>query len=234
MNTDQSGGTLHRKGKFAAIILARGGSKRLPGKNIRPLMGKALISWTIEAAIQSLCFDMVLVSSDSAEILALSKRQGAETSLRPEFLSGDDVSSEAVISSILDEHPEISRFALLQPTSPLRTAEQINEASRIFLEKKRRTLVSANVIGKLNDNVFVTNRFHSHGTYSRTRGKRMVLKLNGAIYMSTVAKFKKNHTLVDQNTFFYLMDDISSIDIDTEEDFFRAVRALEEQRGSSR
>lgn len=109
-----------------AIIPARGGSKGLPGKNIRPMCGKPLIAWSIEKAQQSRYIDMVLISTDSLEIAGVAKRYGAHVPfIRPDVLATDHASTYDVIRhalNFLDEN-ECKRFdlvVLLEPTSPLR------------------------------------------------------------------------------------------------------------------
>jgi len=110
-----------------AIIPARGGSKGLPRKNVRPLCGKPLIAWTIEAAREARHVGRVVVSTDDPEIAAVSRAVGAEIVWRPEPLAGDEVSSEAVLEHALAELG-IRRGALafLQCTAPLTLPEDID------------------------------------------------------------------------------------------------------------
>lgn len=118
--------------KTLAIIPARGGSKGLPGKNIRPLCDKPLIAWTIEQALQSGAFDTVVVSTDSEEIAAVASSYGADVPfLRPAELATDTATSVDVVLHALDFYEEKgNRFdyvALLEPTSPLRKQGQLKE-----------------------------------------------------------------------------------------------------------
>ena len=129
--------------RLLAIIPARGGSKRLPGKNIMDLAGKPLIAWTIEAALNSKYIDRVVVSTDDQEISNVSIKYGVEVPfLRPKSLATDDASSIDTIINVLgeikiiDQHYEY--IVLLQPTSPLRTEIDIDKAIEL-LEKKVRT-----------------------------------------------------------------------------------------------
>src|SRR3989338_561873 len=116
---------MYKSKKTLAVILARGGSKGLPGKNIIPLKGRPLIAWTITAALEAKLIDRVVVSSDSVDILAVAKRYGADTIKRPKKLATDQIRPELAIQHVLatlrkneSYIPEL--LILLQPTSPLR------------------------------------------------------------------------------------------------------------------
>lgn len=114
------------------IIPARGGSKGLPGKNIRPMCGKPLIAWTIEKALKSRCLDVVVVSTDSAEIAAVARSCGAEVPfLRPTELATDTANSYDVIRHALGFYRQSTGrkydyTVLLEPTSPLREDDDID------------------------------------------------------------------------------------------------------------
>ena len=103
-----------------AVIPARGGSKGLPGKNIRPLLGKPLIGWSIEAARRAASIGRVLVSTDSDEIASVARQFGAEVLPRPAALATDEATTIAVMTHVAAEVPDASTFIVLQPTSPLR------------------------------------------------------------------------------------------------------------------
>jgi CMP-N-acetylneuraminic acid synthetase len=103
-----------------AIIPARGGSKGLPRKNIKMLLGKPLVAWSIESAKLSKYVDRVIVSTDDDEIAAIAKKYGAEIEIRSPELSADDSTTIAVINSVAKKYPEYEDILVLQPTSPLR------------------------------------------------------------------------------------------------------------------
>lgn len=118
-----------------AIITARAGSKGLPGKNIRSLVGKPLIVWTIEKALKSLHLDAVVVSTDGEEIAEISRQAGADVPfLRPEKLASDTASSYDAIRHALDHYERSGRkfdyTVLLEPTSPLREDDDIDRVLR--------------------------------------------------------------------------------------------------------
>ena len=112
--------------RVLALILARGGSKRLPGKNIRPLLGKPLLAWTIDAALACKAFDRVVVSTDSADIAAVARQYGADVPfMRPPALAEDhSTSADAALhalDTLRDQHgQQFDVVLLLEPTSPLR------------------------------------------------------------------------------------------------------------------
>lgn len=112
-----------------AVIPARGGSKRLPRKNIAEFMGKPIIAYTIEAALNSRLFDSVVVTTEDSEIAAVAESHGAQVHARPQHLARDDVGVVAVCLDLLDREAEIGRtfdrFTCLYPTAPLRTAIDI-------------------------------------------------------------------------------------------------------------
>ena len=124
--------------KTLAIIPARGGSKGVPRKNVRALAGKPLIAWTIEAALAASGLDRVIVSTEDAEIAAISREFGADVPfLRPAELAGDATTTLAVLQDLLarletDEGYRPDAVMTLQPTSPLRTPDHINDAIALF------------------------------------------------------------------------------------------------------
>lgn len=126
-----------------AIIPARGGSKRLPRKNILPFRGKPMIAWTIEAALKSGRFGRVVVSTEDAEIAALARGCGAEILDRPGELATDRTGLVDVLLHALESiDAEPDRFALLQPNCPLRTEEQIVEAGERLSNSDYRAILS--------------------------------------------------------------------------------------------
>lgn len=122
--------------KTLAIIPARGGSKGLPGKNIKNLCGKPLLAWTIDQALKSNTIDKVLVTSDSEEIIECAKNFGAEAPFkRPEHLSTDAAPSiDAIEHAINFLNEEYDVVALLEPTSPLRNEEDLDNALRGLID----------------------------------------------------------------------------------------------------
>lgn len=125
-----------------AIIPARGGSKGLPGKNIRLLNGKPLIVWSIEAAKKSTRIDRFLVSTDSEEIASIAKANSCEVIMRSPELASDEATTIAVIEDIATKIPEALNFIVLQPTSPLRSKDLIDNCLKEYLSNNYTNLAT--------------------------------------------------------------------------------------------
>ncbi|MGS3174631.1 acylneuraminate cytidylyltransferase family protein [Aeromonas enteropelogenes] len=217
-----------------AIIPARGGSKRLPGKNIKPLAGKPLIRWTTQAALASGAFDMVIVSTDSQAIADIAMQDSGVIfpGLRPTELAGDTATTSDVISHVVqwveENYAMVDTVAILQPTSPLRTAEHIQEAVALYQNKKATAVVS---VCELDHPVQYCNRlpkdhslngFITPSSNKRSQDLEPFYRLNGAIYL-----FARKHVgdlsgIYCEDSYAYLMDKRSSVDIDDEFDFLLA------------
>ena len=118
-----------------ALVPARGGSKGLPGKNIRPAAGRPLLDYTVAAARSSACIDRVVLSSDDEAIMRVARASGCEVPFRrPAALATDEATSIDVVLHALDQLPPHDLVVLLQPTSPLRTAADIDGACRLLLQ----------------------------------------------------------------------------------------------------
>lgn len=214
-----------------AIVPARGGSKRLPGKNIKLLGGKPLIAWTIEAAIKSNIFDHVFVSTDSEEIASVSRDYGAKVPfLRPAELSSDTATTNDVVTHLIswfekEYSQEVSNIAILQPTSPLRNAQHIIEAFEEMKTKHAKAIVS---VCELGHPIQFCNRLGLDGSMDgfikkennkRTQDLEPYYRLNGAIYIFDREYVGRISELYSVGSFAYVMSAKSSIDIDTQDDF---------------
>jgi len=223
-----------------AVIPARGGSKGLPGKNIRMCAGKPLIVWSIEAAIHSKYIDKVLVSTDSKDIASIAKENGAWVPyLRDPDLARDDSTTTDVITDILNRMKDYSYspelIVLLQPTSPLRTSEHIDEAIEKYFQSKktdRDTLIST---VKADQKIYWTmgvdpGTGYIHRLFDETQQKHRrqdfseCFMPNGAIYIAKTDGFTG---FINDRVLYYLMDNKSSVDIDYEDDFEKAKMYLE-------
>lgn len=213
-----------------AIIPARGGSKRLPGKNIKIFAGKPLINWTIEAALASQLFDLVLVSTDSQEILDIALDAGAVVPfLRPAELAHDTATTCAVITHMVDwverHHGEVVSVTILQPTSPLRTATHIVEAMAQYVSKSASSIISVCEVdfpiafcNRLPANLAMNN-FIRPADHQRSQDFDKQYRLNGAIYIVNRKWIGHLADIYSDNSFAYIMDREHSIDIDDEYDF---------------
>lgn len=213
-----------------AIIPARGGSKGLPGKNIKLLNGKPLIAYTIEAAKQSENVSRVIVNTDDAEISKVALDYGAEVPfVRPSELASDTAKSIDVLLHTLawlkkNEDLQIDEIIVLQPTSPLRTTQHIDEAIKMYLEKKADSVISyCQEEHSVFWHKFITDegKFEDifNGDYLKNRQEiRPTFYPNGAIYIiKTKLLLEKKY--YSENAYAFLMDKKSSVDIDTMEDF---------------
>ncbi|UOB52338.1 cytidylyltransferase domain-containing protein [Acinetobacter junii] len=217
--------------RVTALIPARGGSKRLPRKNVKLLGDKPLIAWSIEAALASKYIDRVIVSTDDDEIKQVSEQYGAEVPfLRPEHLSNDHASSFDVIKhSIrfvrLDQENEL--IVLLQPTSPLRLVSEIDAALEFFLTKNAKGVVS---ISETEHSPMWSNTLPENGCMSdfirpEVQGKRSqdlpkFYRLNGSIYIYEILTLlEKGHIFFNENVYGFETSLETSVDIDTALDF---------------
>ena len=133
--------------KCIAIIPARSGSKGLKDKNIKELNGKPLLGYSVEAALNSNVFDTVMVSTDSERYATVARQCGAEVPfLRSEFTSSDSASSCDAVKEVIANYKEMGKefdvLVLLQPTSPLRSCNDIAEAFKVFQEKDAKAVIS--------------------------------------------------------------------------------------------
>lgn len=217
-----------------AVIPARGGSKGVPGKNMKELAGKPLIAYTIEAAINSNIFKKVIVSTDSRKIAMIAKEYGAEIPfMRPIEISGDTASSDDVVIHALDFYKqqgiEFDSVCKLQPTSPLRKAEHIKQAYHMFCEKNADFVVSVCECehspmwsGVLGENMSLNNFIKDDVKRLCRQELPVFYRLNGAIYMGKTRAFYENRNFLGENGFAYIMEQKNSVDIDSQLDFLIA------------
>lgn len=220
--------------KRLAIIPARSGSKGLPDKNIRLLSGKPLMAYSIEAARDSGLFDRVYVSTDSEKYKEIGEDYGASVPfLRPENLAGDAASSWDVVKQALDVFEEMGEvyeeIALLQPTSPLRSAGDIRKAHELMEEKEAWAVIG---VCPMDHSPLWSNTLPEDGSLAgfirpETVGlARQALpeyyRINGAMYFIKKACLDKIEKLYENKCFAYVMPAERSVDIDTITDFYLA------------
>jgi len=218
--------------EIVAIIPARGGSKGIPRKNIKQLFGKPLIVWTIEHAKKSRYIGRITVSTEDKEIAEISKKCGAEVIERPEELAKDETPTIDVIFHVLEvikaENFEPGLVVLLQPTSPLRNAQDIDNAIELFLKNDCESVVSVcEVEHSLYWSFEIENRYLKPifgGKYLNMRRQDLpkVYTPNGAIYVSTPEILRKYKSFYCSKTIPYIMPPGRSVDIDNEIDFMLA------------
>ena len=221
-----------------AYIPARSGSKGIPKKNIRPLCGKPLLGWMVEAAQKTNLFDRVMVSTDSEEFAEVARSCGAWVPfLRDPEVAKDTTSSIETVCSDKMRLESICEtfdvFCLLQPTSPLCRMQDIIGAITLF-EK-----VHAGVVSLVRSKVRPTflRALDSDGRAKplfetrkilRRQDEQFCYELNGAIYVNSWSEINCELKF-GYNPYGYVMDDISSIDVDLPEDFELAEKYLQER-----
>lgn len=223
------------KGKnILGLIPARGGSKGLPRKNIKPLLGKPLIAWTIEQALASKYLDRVVVSTDDKEIADISKKYGAEVPfMRPKELAEDNAKGIDVVLHAIDwlkendKRKQYDLIMLLQSTSPLRTTEDIDKAIELlFLLKEAKAIVSVCEVdhhslwvNTLPDDRCMKDFIKPEIMNKNRQELPKFYRLNGAIYIAYCNYLQKRKSFFGKETFAYIMPREKSIDIDDKIDF---------------
>ncbi|MDP2939780.1 MAG: acylneuraminate cytidylyltransferase family protein [Candidatus Omnitrophota bacterium] len=222
---------MYKNKSILAIIPARGGSKGLPQKNILPLVNKPLIAWTIKQALKSKYLDRVIVSTDSLEIARISKKYSAEIPfLRPSGLASDKAKMTDVVLHVIDWLKKRGKIydliMLLQPTSPLRSSEDIDKSIKLLFKKKARAIVSVcvsehhpywNTILLRNGKIkgFLKPEF-----IDKNRQQLPIFyRLNGAIYLAYTSYLKSYKSFLGSSTYAYIMSPERSVDIDSTFDF---------------
>lgn len=204
------------------LIPARGGSKGIPRKNIRPIAGKPLIAWTIEAALRSGLLDAVVVSTDDEEIAEVARQHGAQVPfMRPRALAQDGSPGIDPVLHALDELPQYGSVLLLQPTSPLRRSDDIDRCLQMARTQRLASVVS---VVEADTHPFWTYRLAEGDTLHRFVDAAPVARrqdlppayvLNGALYYADAAWLRQSRTLVGADTRALLMAREHSVDIDT-------------------
>lgn len=230
------------KTKTLAVITARGGSKGLPLKNIRPLNGIPLIRYTIEAALSSHCIDEVLVTTDHEEIAEISRQAGANVPfLRPSELATDEAKSiDAVIHAVdyYEKHFNciVNDVVLLQPTSPLRTARDIDQAWAKYQELEVESLQSVvetdihpYYLREIKEGILYKYDQGENRSDLRRQDLPKLYRLNGAIYIAKRNLVMNNRTLFSERNGSYIMSKEKSVDIDDWFDFLIAEALLRAQ-----
>ena len=205
-----------------ALIPARVGSKGIPRKNIRELCGKPLIAWSIETAQKANYVDQIVVSTDDEEIADVARSYGAEVPfIRPDTLAQDDTLGIAPVIHALEQFPEVEQVLLLQPTSPLRTTDDIDGIVKMCQEAQAPAAVSICEPSKHPNWMFSCGK---DGTLSPFTDKPIatlrqdlpkVYTLNGALYLAKTDWIQQNRSFLSPETLGYVMPPERSADIDT-------------------
>ncbi|HPQ41986.1 MAG TPA: acylneuraminate cytidylyltransferase family protein [bacterium] len=222
---------LHKTNKnpLTIIVPARGGSERVPGKNIRVFFGRPLIQWTIEQAIRSEVAPWIYVSTDSHEIAAVAETSGARVIFRPESISGPEApSEEALIHAVeivtRDSGQQPFGVVMLQCTAPLRRPDDIRGAAALFLGTGAGSVLS---VVQTRDFLWAgppeTPRALTYDPKHRPRSQEMapVYRENGSIYITSCRRLIETGNRLNDPVRLYVMPEYADLDIDAEEDFRR-------------
>jgi len=212
-----------------AIICARGGSKRLPGKNIKSFLGRPIIHYTIEAAQQSGLFDVAVVSTEDPKIKEAVEGTGCDIHDRSPELAEDTARVVDVLKEVLDYYKERGRefdyLCCLYPTAPLRNAEDIRNAYELMISRNADYCAA---VTEYSESPFFAFDLKAGGTIERKwpelaklppSEKPKVVVDNGSMYWAKVARFLESGELEGDNAVGYMMPRQRSVDIDTEDDF---------------
>lgn len=225
--------------KHLAVIPARSGSKGIPDKNIKPLAGKPLMAYSIEAAVRTGIFDEVLVSTDSERYAEIARSCGASVPfLRSPETATDTAYAISAIYEAIDRYHAMGRdfdtYCMLQPTSPLRNAEDIIEAYRIYEEKQAVIVLSVSeaehlpmLYGHMKEDGSIEDMV-PRNTETRRQAYPTYYRHNGAILIADIEARRKDSYMYQKGSYGYVMPAERSVDIDNEADFRYAAYLLNE------
>lgn len=209
------------RNKTIAIIPARGGSKRLPGKNIKMLGGIPLLAHSILYAQQQDCIDAVYVSTDNMAIKEIALQYGAIVIDRPQALSGDLEPTVSALKHVLESiEPTVENVVLLQATNPLRPQNLLQEAFTVFQEKQVESLFtvsrSHHKLGKIINNTFIP---YNYEVGQRSQDLEPLYYENGLLYITKASEILNNEIITKDAYPFEVNHPFANVDIDTQEDF---------------
>lgn len=214
-----------------ALVTARGGSERLPGKNIRQFAGKPLIAWSILAGLEARSIRRLIVSTDSREIAVVAKNAGGEVPfLRPAKLSGNNSSHYDVVAHAINwleqDEGRLPQFVcLLQPTSPLRVAADIDATIDLAIATEADSAFAVSPVTthpalmyRLDGTKALPHLPPREG-YLRSQDLEPLYYVNGAIYVVRPTTFRQRSKLLSESPTAYVMDAERAVDIDDVRDF---------------
>lgn len=230
------------------IIPARGGSKRLPRKNLLPLAGRPLIAHTIEAGLRSPYIDELVVSTDDPEIAEIARSLGAQVPfLRPAELARDTSGNFELIEHALffyrqSQHREFSHVVYLQPTSPLRDSGEIDRAVQLLKERQADAVISVSEpdhsplwCNTLPGDLSMKGFLREDVKYQRSQDLERYYRLNGAIYLISTARLLAERTFfISDNIYAHVMPPEKSVDVDTLIDLKLCEILLQNRTGQER
>ncbi len=234
---------MNQQGKVLAIIPARGGSKGLPGKNLRPLSGRPLVAWPVGTALGCKSIDRVIISTDDPEIAEAARRAGAEVPfLRPTHLADDAASSMDVIMHALDSLASLGQeyeyVVLLEPTSPLTESGDVEDALSLLRESREKADAIVGICRIESTHPEYDVRRNSVGLISpyaapdfkslrRRQDIEELYFLEGSLYISSVEAFRRHRTFYHDRTLGFEVPRWKSIEVDDIFDFIMIEAVLQ-------
>lgn len=218
--------------KILCVVPARGGSKGLPGKNIKMLIDKPLIAWSIEQGLGSKYVNEVIVSTNSEEVAKIAKNYGARVPfLRPDFLAQDDSSTADVLVHMINELEKIGEtfdyILLLEPTSPLREVNDIDKAFEQLLSiPQAKSIVGISKVESQHPSFTVS--LQNENNFIQSKNNFKVLRrqeieelyfYEGSLYISEIKSYREKKNFYHKDTLGYIMHKWKSLEIDDEVDF---------------
>jgi CMP-N,N'-diacetyllegionaminic acid synthase len=230
---------VYKNKRIIGLIPARGGSKGLPGKNIKKLLGRPLLCWTIEKALESETFDRVFVSTDSKEIADVARKASVEIPfLRPDALAQDDSPLSAAVIHMLDKFLETGEdfdyVAVLEATSPLRRSGEIDAAVRTLIDRGAKSLVTVGevhtehpmIVKRIVDGIVVPYFPDTKDIYQRQQTDTALFPY-GVLYLAQSSVYREEKTFYTSETIPFNIERWQNYEIDDALDFAIAEMIME-------
>jgi CMP-N,N'-diacetyllegionaminic acid synthase len=213
--------------RVLAVIPARGGSKGIPRKNIRPFCGQPLLAWSLAAAKESRYVDRTVLSSEDEEIISTFLNLGGDVPFRrPSALAMDDTPGTAPLLHACEQLPGYDWVVLLQPTSPLRLASDIDACIEACVNAGAYTATTVvedrhglHLFFNRDAQGYISPAVPQLAEIQRRQEAPLVWRMNGAVYVAKISKLLTGEKLVSDSTIGVAMPESRSVDIDSLEDF---------------
>ncbi|HET8707508.1 MAG TPA: acylneuraminate cytidylyltransferase family protein [Pseudomonadales bacterium] len=225
-----------KKKRILGVIPAKGGSTRLPRKNILPLGGKPMLQWAVESARQSGLIDRLIVSTEDAEVADVAKKLGVDVPfIRPQKLAKDPAGVVQVtlhaIEMLREQGDEYDEVIILLPTSPFRSAQDITDAYRLFQEKHAEFLMSVSEFSHTPYAAMTLENDILAPVFPELIGRKSqemppAYRPNGALHILNIKAFEREKSYFAQPLVGYVMPLERSVDIDTKLDLIMAEAML--------
>ncbi len=215
--------------RVIGVVPARAGSERLPGKNMRPMAGRPMIQWTLDAARASAVLDLTVVTSDDTAVLALAEAEGLRAIRRPAAIAGADASvMDAIEHALAETGGDWDYVVLLQPTSPLRRTEDIDGAVRLCAAGGAPAVIGVSPLAKP---AAFHDRLDPTGRLLGAPDLENVVLINGAVYVGRPHILRRERTFRSEGAQAYEIPAERAGDVDTLADFFACEAHLAAENG---